>query len=256
VLIATWNVNSILARKERVLAWLQAKQPDVLCMQETKVPDEKFPFDGFREIGYYSAVSGQRGYNGVAIVSRVEPADVRWGLDDDAGDVQSRCIAASFGNLRVISIYAPNGASVGSDKYEYKLEWFRRLEALLADSNLQTVPTALCGDFNIAPDSKDVAEPEMWRGSVLFNREMTTVFREVLSMGLADTFRLFQPESGYYSWWDYQMLGFPRNNGLRIDHILASPPLADRCREAYIDREARKGTKPSDHAPVLARFEL
>lgn len=255
MLIATWNVNSIRAREERLLQWLESRQADVICIQELKAIDEAFPFDVVRQAGYYAAVYGQKTYNGVAILARTEPTDVERGFGDSVDDPQARFIAATVEGIRVLSAYVPNGAEVRSDKYAYKLAWLRRLNAYLKDHDLLLGSVVLCGDINIAPEAHDVANPEAWEGSVLFNPEMRARFRELLDLGLVDTFRLHRSEGGYYSWWDYRNLAFPRNDGLRIDHIFATRPLTDRCTEALIDREERKGKKPSDHVPVLAVFD-
>lgn len=252
--IATWNVNSIRAREERLLKWLAKQQPDVLCLQELKVVEEVFPFKTLRQAGYTAAVYGQKTYNGVAILARAEPTDVERGFGDGVDDPQARFMAATVAGVRIISAYVPNGGEVGSEKYAYKLEWLRRLKTYLKDRGRLSGPLALCGDFNIAPEERDVATPDLWEGSVLFNPEMRDQFRELLELGLVDTFRLHHVEAGLYSWWDYQRLAFPRNDGLRIDHILATHSLTDRCTEALIDREERKGQKPSDHAPVIAVF--
>lgn len=254
MLIATWNVNSIRAREERLLKWLNRRQPDVVCVQEVKVIEKAFPFDALHQAGYYAAVYGQKAYNGVAILTRTEPTDVERGFGDGVEYAQARFIAATVEGIRILSAYVPNGSEVGSDKYDYKLKWLRRLNAYLKDCDLLSDSLVLCGDINIAPEERDVANPEAWEGTVLFNPEMRTHFRELLDLGLVDTFRLHQSKGGHYSWWDYRRLAFPRNDGLRIDHILATRSLANRCTEALIDREMRKGTKPSDHAPVLAVF--
>jgi exodeoxyribonuclease-3 len=253
--IATWNVNSIRARQERLLNWLIQHQPDVLCLQELKVTEDDFPVEALHNLGYYAAVYGQKTYNGVAILARMEPAHLERGFGDGAEDPQARFIAATVNGIRIVSLYVPNGAEVGSEKYAYKLEWLRRLRTYLQDGDRPARPLVLCGDFNIAPESRDVANPEAWEGSVLFNPEMRDQFRQLLDSGFADIFRSRQLDSGYYSWWDYRQLGFPRNDGLRLDHILATTSLAGGCIDAFIDREERKGPKPSDHAPVVAVFD-
>jgi exodeoxyribonuclease-3 len=255
MIIATWNVNSIRARQQRVLAWLQSQRPDVLCLQELKVTDEEFPREPFQQIGYQAAVFGQKTYNGVAILALSRPQDVERGFNDEVEDAQARFIAATVDGVRILSAYAPNGEETGSEKYAYKQNWFYRLRTHLKDRKLLTGPVALCGDLNIAPEERDVADPDKWEWSVLFNADMRAEFRDLLSLGLVDAFRLHHRESGCYSWWDYRDLGFPRNDGLRIDHILVSEALRRRCADAHIDREARQGEKPSDHAPVLAVFD-
>lgn len=253
--IAAWNVNSVRAREERLLRWLEARRPDVLCLQELKAEEPKFPLEKVEALGYRAAVYGQQTYNGVAILAREAPADVVRGFaDGEAEDPQSRLLAATVGGVRVISAYFPNGSEVGSEKYAYKLAWMKRLRAYLGRLDPKR-PLALCGDFNVAPEARDVAEPAAWEGSVLFNEEVRGALAELAAWGLADAFRLHHEEGGHYSWWDYQRLSFPRNDGLRIDHVYVTAPLAARCTGASIDRDERKGPKPSDHAPVTAEFE-
>ena len=253
--LATWNVNSIRARLDRLLAWLARENPDVVCLQELKVSDDAFPRVELEAAGWHAAIHGQKTYNGVAILARTEPADVTIGMRDDVEDAEARLIAATVDGVRVISAYVPNGKFVGSDTWPYKMAWLRRLHGYLERSHDRSQPLALCGDFNIAPEDRDVARPDEWRGSVLFHEEMSSLLAELVSWGLVDTIRLHHQDNGPYTWWDYRMLGFPKGNGLRIDHILATRPLADRCREAYVCRDERKGKQPSDHAPVVAVFE-
>jgi exodeoxyribonuclease-3 len=252
--IATWNVNSVKARKERLLAWLERTQPQVACLQELKVTEENFPFEDIEEAGYHALVLGQKTYNGVAILSR-EPAEhpVR-GLDDGVEDSQARLLAATVSGVHVISAYFPNGERPGSEKYVYKLEWMKRLRAWLDRHFDASAPLALCGDFNVAPTGGDVAKPEQWSDTVLCRDEVRRALTEIQDFGLTDVFRKHHPDGGIYSWWDYQMLAFPKNNGLRIDHIYATEALAETSQEAWVDREERKGKKPSDHAPVLVDF--
>lgn len=250
--IVTWNINSIRIRMERLLPWLETHQPDVLCLQELKVEDEAFPLEPFRALGYHCAIHGQKTYNGVAILSKVEPQDVRRGLLDDVADMQSRLISADIQGVRVMSVYVPNGGTPGSDKYAYKLEFLRRLQAYLRRHHRPAEPLVLCGDFNIAPEARDVRNPEMWEGTVLYNPEMRTVLQDVLSWGLEDAFRRHRSEPGLYSWWDYRMLGFQKNDGLRIDHVFATHALPSR--DAFVHRDMRKGDKPSDHVPVGVDF--
>jgi exodeoxyribonuclease-3 len=254
MLVATWNINSLNIRKERLLAWLKDRRPDVLCLQELKGVDEAFPYGEIQDAGYQSAVFGQKTYNGVAILAREELVDVKRGFSDVLEDSQSRLIAATVAGVRILSAYIPNGSTAGSEKYEYKKEWLARLKNHVESEGLLARPALLCGDFNIAPETQDVARPDEWEGTVLFNEEMRVRFQEFLRMGFVDTFRIHTPEGNFNSWWDYRQLGFPKNNGLRIDHILATPLMAARCTAARIDRDARKGVKPSDHAPVLAEF--
>jgi len=253
--IATWNVNSIRSRLERLLRWLEKTGPDVVCLQELKATDDVFPLDPIRDAGYHAAVYGQKTYNGVAILSRTKPSNTDRGFGDDVDDPQARLIAADVAGVRVISAYIPNGQTVGSEKYDYKLDWLRRLSKYLERCYEPSDPLILCGDFNVALDDHDVANPERWAGSVLCHQAAREALEDVRRWGLADVFRQHHPEGGLYSWWDYRMLGFPKNDGLRIDHIFATEPLTKRCIGAEIDREERKGDKPSDHAPVVAVFE-
>ncbi len=253
--LATWNLNSIRAREERLLRWLAAAQPDVVCLQELKVTEEGFPAERLREAGYRSAVHGQKTYNGVAILSRDEPRDVVRGFGD-GGEEAARLVAARLGSLRIASVYVPNGAVVGSDKWSYKLDWLRRLRAWLDRHCSPDDLLAVCGDFNVAPEPRDVCDPAAWEPSVLCHPEARAAFDEVRAWGLVDGFRLHHQEAGLYSWWDYRMLAFPKNQGLRIDHVLLSRPLAERCRSAAIARDERKGKQPSDHAPVVVELDL
>jgi exodeoxyribonuclease-3 len=248
--IATWNVNSIKARKDRLLAFLQRHSPDVVCLQELKVETEAFPIAETAALGYGALVHGQKTYNGVAILARSALEDPRIGLGEGDDD-QARVISARVHDMRVMSVYVPNGGSTESEKWQYKLAWLERLLRHLERDHAPGEPLLLCGDLNIAPDDSDVARPDEWRETVLCAPQVRAAFRRFLAWGLVDTFRKLNPEGGVYSWWDYRMLGFPKNNGLRIDHVLATEALAQRCEMAVIDREERKGKLPSDHAPVL-----
>jgi exodeoxyribonuclease-3 len=252
--IATWNVNSVKARMDRMLAWLRQHEPDVLCLQEIKLTDDKFPSMELSALGYASLTHGQKTYNGVAILSRTPPTEVRIGLDDGVADPQARLIAATVAGVRVLSAYVPNGATPDSDKFRYKLEWLERLVVYLDRHHTPSQPLVLCGDLNIAPDDSDVANPADWRDSVLCTAQVRDAFRRLIDWGLVDCLRQHHPAGGVYSWWDYRMLGFAKNDGLRIDHVLATPALAARCTACNVDREARKGPGPSDHAPVIADF--
>jgi len=252
--IATWNLNSVRAREGRLLAWLAEKQPDVLCLQELKAADEDFPTAAVEALGYQAVVYGQRTYNGVAILSRGPLVEVEKGFRDDDEDAQARLISARAGEIRVVCAYFPNGAQVGSEKFAYKLRWMERMHQYLQRSLKRDEAAVLCGDFNVAPEDRDVARPEEWKESVLCHPEARAALARIAGLGLVDLFRRHHSEGGYYSWWDYRMLGFPKNNGLRIDHILATEPLAARCSAAEIDRNERKGKQPSDHAPVVATF--
>ena len=253
--LATWNINSLRMRLPRVLDWLAAQQPDVLCLQELKLEDDKYPRPELEAAGYQSHVFGQKTYNGVAILVRdgVHVGDVATGLRG-FDDEQKRVIAATVDGVRIVCAYVPNGQSVGSDKYEYKLRWCAAAEAYLRDALAAFPELAFVGDLNIAPEPRDVHDPAAWEGSVLFSPPERAAFARWIGLGLEDTFRRFDQPPKTFSWWDYRMLAFPKNMGLRIDHILVSPSLAARCVSCTIDRNARKGEKPSDHAPVIAEF--
>ena len=252
--LATWNVNSIKARKERVLEWIDRTKPDVLCLQELKLADEFFPREEFESRGYQIALHGQKTYNGVAIVSRSPLVEVAMGIGDGDEDPQARLITATTQGIRVLSVYAPNGQTVGSEKWEYKLRWLERLRRRLAEQIDSQKPLVLCGDFNVAPEERDVCDPAFWERTVLFHPEARAALGRLCSLGLRDTYRLRHEEAGRYTWWDYRQLAFPKNQGLRIDHILATAPVAERITAAEIDREARKGKLPSDHAPVVVEI--
>jgi exodeoxyribonuclease-3 len=252
--IATWNINSIRPRLERLLAFLDRHRPDVVCLQELKVVDADFPAEPLLAAGYHAAVFDQKTYNGVAILSRTEPADVRRGLD--CGEPDARLISADVGGIRIASVYVPNGQIVASVKYAYKLKWMQMLRERLQQEATRSTPLVLCGDMNVARDELDVARPQQWAPSVLFHVDARQALEHLIDFGLVDVLRQQHPEGGIYSWWDYRMLAFPRNNGLRLDYILATEPVAARCTSAIVDRDERKGEKPSDHAPVLAEFAL
>jgi exodeoxyribonuclease-3 len=225
-------------------------------LQETKCTDEQFPELDLRAAGYHSAFHGQKSYNGVAILSRRAIRDVRVSLCDEEDDPHARVIAATVDAVHVCSIYAPNGQAVGSPAYEYKLKWYARLEKCLRENERLEQHLAICGDFNVAPKDEDIYDPELWRGAIMCSEAERAAFEQLCRAGLTDTLRIHHPEGGHFSWWDYRMLAFPKNRGLRIDAIMASKSLAKLCVEAGVDREMRKGKEPSDHAPVWAEFEL
>ncbi|MBA3272695.1 MAG: exodeoxyribonuclease III [Chthoniobacterales bacterium] len=252
--IVSWNINSLRKRQDRLIAWLEQSQSDVVCLQETKCTDEQFPVKAIRDAGYHAAFHGQKSYNGVAILSKPEPQDVRAALCDEEEDPQARVIAATVGDVRVFSIYAPNGQAVGSPAYEYKLNWYRRLQNCLDEHECAAGKLAVCGDFNVAPEDRDVHDPELWRGAIMCSQGEREAFQALCDAGLKDTLRLHKTEAGIFSWWDYRMLAFPKNRGLRIDAVLANEELAARCIDAGVDREMRKGKEPSDHAPIWANF--
>jgi len=248
--LATWNVNSLKVRLPHLLGFLAQHAPDAVCLQETKCEDAAFPAAAIEAAGYRWVHDGQRTYNGVAILSRVEPARVVRGIPGFA-DLQKRVIAADVGAVRVVSVYCPNGQAVGSDKYDYKLRWFAALAQWLR-AELEAAPAlAVLGDYNVAPEDRDVHDPEAWRGQVLVSDAEREALRALQALGFADAFRLFEQPERSYSWWDYRMAAFRRNLGLRIDHILLSPALASRCRSCTIDVAPRRLERPSDHAPVV-----
>ena len=261
IAIATWNVNSIRARLERLLAWLDTRRPDVVCLQETKVADDDFPVAELQAAGYAAAIFGQRTYNGVAILSRLgAPTDIVRGFGDEVVDPQSRFMVATadtpVGPVRVATVYVPNGGAVGTDKFSYKLEWMRRWKAWLEARATGGLPLVVCGDFNVAPEDRDVHNPVAWSGQVLCHPDERAALAAIRGCGFEDLFRRLNPDLTAFSWWDYRQLAFPHNHGLRIDHIYAPASIAARCRSVIIDRDARKGKLPSDHAPVIARLEL
>jgi exodeoxyribonuclease III len=253
--IVSWNINSLRRRQERLLTWLGSTEPDVVCLQETKCTDEQFPVLDLKAAGYHSVFHGQKSYNGVAILSKIEPTNVRLALCDEEEDPQARVIAATIAGLRIYSIYAPNGQAVGSPAYDYKMRWYERLKnCLQRESPDQQL--VVCGDFNVAPKDEDIYDPDLWRGAIMCSEGERKAFDDLCAIGLVDTLRLHHPEPGLFSWWDYRMLSFPKNRGLRIDAILASKSLASRCVATGIEREMRKGKEPSDHAPVWAEFSV
>lgn len=252
--IVTWNVNSVRARHDRLLNWLDRHAPDVLCLQELKVPDEEFPLEVEEELDYYVATFGQKTYNGVAIVAKTPITDVVRGMDDGDDDPQSRLIAGTVRGVRVVCVYVPNGGDMGSDKWTYKLAWYERLRRWLDTHCDPTQPLVLCGDFNVAPEDRDIDRVDEWKDTVLCNAEARAALQTVLDWGLVDTFRLKNDQPGFYSWWDYRQLGFAKNNGMRIDMVYATKPLAERVAEVFIDRDERKGQRPSDHAPAGVVF--
>lgn len=251
--IATWNVNSLRVRLPHVLTWMKDVQPDVVALQELKLPDEEFPFDAFTEIGYQAICSGQKTYNGVAILSRTQATDCVKDFPT-FDDHQRRVLAVTIDDVRILNVYVPNGQFVGSEKYDYKLHWLKNFDLFLK-SELKTYPKMIIlGDFNIAPEEIDVHDPKLWDGKVLFSEPERKAFRETLQVGFKDCFRALSPEAQEFTWWDYRLNAFKRKMGLRIDHILASTALFPSCQTCYIDPAPRKWERPSDHAPVIAEF--
>ena len=252
--LATWNVNSLKVRLPHLLDWLVANPVEVVCLQELKQQDADFPQAELQTAGYQSVFSGQKTYNGVAILSRTPISDVQFGIPDFE-DEQKRVIAATINGIRVVCVYIPNGQSLDSDKYQYKLKWLAALHNWLA-KELQRYPKlALLGDFNIAPEDRDLYDPVGWAGNVLVSAPERSAFQGLLQLGLHDSFRLFEQAEKSYSWWDYRMMAFRRNMGLRIDHILISESLAEKCSSCVIDKTPRKLERPSDHTPVIAEIE-
>lgn len=253
--LATWNVNSLKVRLPHLLDWLAQARPDALCLQETKTEDANFPVAELRSAGYEAAFSGQKAYNGVAILSRGAPTEIERGIPGFADELK-RVIAASVGGLRIVSIYAPNGQAVGSEKYAYKLRWYEALAAWLGNELPRRPRLALAGDFNVAPEDRDVHDPKRWLGQIHVSEPEREAFGRLLEAGLADAFRLFPQPEKEFSWWDYRLAAFQRGWGLRIDQILLSPELAKRALGCSIDKAPRRLERPSDHAPVVADLDL
>ena len=252
--IASWNVNSLNVRLPHVERWCAEALPDVLALQETKLEDAKFPAAALEAAGYHSAFSGQKTYNGVALLARAPIIDIQHGI---AGfdDPQRRILAATVGDVRFVNLYVVNGQAVGSEKYAYKLDWLAKVTAFLAEEIRRHPRMVVMGDFNIAPDDRDVHDPAAWHEQILCSTPERDAFRRLLDLGLFDSFRLFNPDAGHYSWWDYRQAAFRRNLGLRIDLVLASEGLRDRCRGASVEREPRTWERASDHTPVVLEIE-
>jgi exodeoxyribonuclease-3 len=253
--IATWNVNSIRSRVERVAAWTERERPDVLCFQEIKTTDDGFPFDVFAGLGYEAEVFGQKTYNGVAILSRRPMTKVVRNLPEDEPEAPRRLIAATIDKIRIVNVYVPNGQSPESEKFVYKMDWLARLRAFLDSTAKPGSSLILLGDFNIAPEERDVRYPDLWRGHIHFHPKEHAALARITSWGLYDLLRKHHEEGGLYSWWDYRQLAFQKNNGLRIDLILGTKPMLKRCTGVEIHRDERKGESPSDHVPVVAELE-
>lgn len=251
--IATWNVNSLRVRLPQVLDWLDARKPDVLCIQETKLQDKDFPATEIEKLDYHVAFCGQKAYNGVAVISRLPMEGIQTDLPG-LEDPERRVLSGQIGSIRVVNLYVPNGQELGSSKFEYKLNWLEHL--LKYAKSLQAVHehVVMCGDFNIAPEDRDVHDPEAWRGKVLCSEPERKAFRALTGAGLHDAFRKFKQPEGAYSWWDYRSAAFRRNRGLRIDHILCSDVLYEQVKSCTIDKGPRKLERPSDHAPVIVDF--
>jgi exodeoxyribonuclease-3 len=251
--LASWNVNSLKVRLPHVLDWLEQQQPDILGLQETKTIDENFPMEEIQAAGYHVAFAGQKTYNGVAVISKTEATDIITdlpGLDDP----QRRVLGATVGDVRFLNLYVPNGSEVGSEKYEYKLDWLDKLAQYVEAQLAQHENFVVVGDFNIAPDDRDVHDPEAWHEKILCSTPEREALQRLIDLGMSDTFRLFEQEEKIFSWWDYRAAGFRRNLGLRIDLVLSSPAMTELCTASYIDKEPRKLERPSDHAPAVAEF--
>lgn len=253
--LASWNVNSLKVRLDQVFEWLESSQVDVLAMQETKLIDENFPAEAFIQKGYHVVYAGQKTYNGVAIVSRHPITDVLTDIPD-LDDPQRRILAVTVAGIRLIDLYVPNGADLTSDKYQYKLGWLEKVTAFIQQQLSVFPKVAVVGDFNIAPDDRDVHDPAEWQNGILVSPAERQAFVDLLSLGLHDSFRNFEQEDKLFSWWDYRAAGFRRNRGLRIDHILLNHELNALCLQSKIDKEPRKVERPSDHAPVWVELDV
>ena len=252
--IASWNINSLKVRLSQVLDWLKQEQPDVLALQETKMTDDVFPTQAIEDLGYKVAFSGQKTYNGVAVIAKQKPAEMITdieGLDDP----QRRILAATVDDIRIVNLYVVNGQAPGTEKFAYKLNWLQHVTNFLDQQLNDYQNVIVLGDFNIAPDDRDVHDPDKWHEKILCTTEERTALNRILDLGFQDSFRLLHDDGGYYSWWDYRMNKFARDMGLRIDLILASDELSETLSAAYIDVEPRKNERPSDHTPVVAEFD-
>lgn len=254
--IATWNVNSINIRLEQVLGWLEKHKPDALCLQETKCTDDKFPVADFLEAGYKSAFLGQKSYNGVAILSPFEIESVQMNFPDDDADAPKRLIAGTVNGIRIVNTYIPNGTELWTDKFTFKLDWLQRLRRFFDETCDKNSDVLLCGDFNVAPDERDVWNVGFWEGKLHFSKPERAAIHHVKQWGFVDVFRQANGDEKLYSWWNYREGAFFKNQGLRIDHIWTSKSLAEKCTACWIDRKPRGAVRPSDHAPVVAEFEI
>ena len=251
--VASWNVNSLRVRLPQLASWLEGSRLDVVGLQETKLVDDAFPRADLVASGYHVAASGQKTYNGVALLARAPLTDLVTDFTD-FDDPQRRLLAATCAGVRYVNVYVPNGQAVGADKYDYKLRWLRSLRHFLQGELARHENLVVMGDFNIAPEDRDVHDPVLWKDQILCSKPERAAFQGLLELGLADTFRLFEQPAASFSWWDYRQGGFRRNLGLRIDFLLASKALAARCSQSHIDTGPRRAERPSDHAPVLAGF--
>ncbi len=252
--IATWNVNSLKVRLEQLINWLDKNQPDIIAIQETKTEDHNFPLEQINSINYHAIFAGQKAYNGVAILSKIPATNIEVSFLNDPKE-QKRVISANYNDIRVINIYIPNGESISSEKYIYKLDWLDKFIIHVKQQLKQNEKLIILGDFNIAPEDEDVYDPTVWQGQVLFSEPERAELKKLISLGLNDTFRLFPQEPASFTWWDYRAAAFRRNMGLRIDHILASHKMSQICKSCVVDKAQRKVERPSDHAPVMAEFD-
>ena len=251
--IATWNVNSLRVRLEHVIKWLTAEQPDVLVLQETKLTDDQFPIEDIQAAGYQVVFSGQKTYNGVAIISKHKAEDIVMDIPS-LDDPQRRLLAATINGIRILNLYVVNGSEVGSEKFAYKLHWLNKVTEWVSEELKTQTKFIILGDFNIAPQDRDVHNPHTWKERILCSTPERQALKKLLDLGFVDSFRLFEQENKQWSWWDYRGGGFQKNMGLRIDLILSSLLLSERCTECYIDKEPRGWERPSDHAPVIAQY--
>ncbi len=254
--IATWNINSVNVRLPHILDWLAKNEPDVLCLQEIKCINEKFPDEAFGDAGYETVIYGQPSYNGVAIISQMPAQNVECGFIGDPDEAQKRFIAATYNGVHVVNTYFPNGQALDSPKFVYKMEWMKRLREYFDRQHEPTNSVVLCGDYNITVDDRDVYDPKGWEGQIHCSPQEREALQHLKNWGFVDTFRKHEDGAGFYSWWNYREGGFPKDQGLRIDYIWASQGLAEKCNAAWIDREPRGWERPSDHAPVVAEFNI
>lgn len=253
--IVSWNVNSINARYDRFLNWMEQHEPDIVCLQELKTVGDAFPHGALAEMGYWAEIHGQKSYNGVAIIAREPFEDVKRNMDDGVDDPQARLIAGRVHGIHVIGVYVPNGHTRESEKWPYKLEWYARLRRWLETHCDPAEPTVLCGDFNIAPADLDVHDPSRWADGVLCHPKGRAALQHIEDWGFVDTWRALNPGTQQFTWWDYRNLGFQKNHGLRIDMVYATQVLAQRAEDAHVDMDERRGERPSDHAPIWTDFD-
>jgi len=253
--LVTWNVNSVNARLDRVLHFIDRENPDFLCLQELKCPEENFPLNAFESKGLFCSIWGQKTYNGVAIISKTKPDSVVKGMETLPEDKEARFISAKFGALTVVSAYVPNGQEVGAEKYHYKLNWMEHLSLTLSPLTKSQSPLLVCGDFNVALTERDVHDPHKWQDQILFSEKEKEALQKIIALGLHDIFRQEHPSDPGFTWWDYRNMAFLKNHGLRIDYIFASASLQELVEEIYVDKLERKGNQPSDHAPLISIFK-